>query len=119
MELDDCVLTGRGLRSQQPTRVPATWELRFGIASADTFALPASRADNLRVCTDAPPEPPGHRVGVCTSARRIQLRYLLRSCRRGRRQQVIHAERVRVGRVVHVFEAMVPEARKDRRVTLR
>jgi len=46
------------------------------------------------------------------------LRYLLRSCRRGR-QPGIHAERVRVGRVVHVFEAIFPEARNDRRVTLR
>ena len=47
------------------------------------------------------------------------LRYLLHSCRRGRRQAVIHAERVRVGRVVHVFEAIFPEARNDRWVTLR
>jgi hypothetical protein len=49
----------------------------------------------------------------------LQLRYLLRSCRRGRRQAVIHAERVRVGHVVHVFEAIFPEARNHRRVTLR
>ena len=34
---------------------------------------------------------------------------LLRSCRRGRRQPVIHAERVRVSRVVHVFEAIFPK----------
>jgi hypothetical protein len=49
----------------------------------------------------------------------LQLRYLLRSRRRGLRQPFIHAERVRVGRVVHVFEAIFPEARNDRRVTLR
>jgi hypothetical protein len=49
----------------------------------------------------------------------LQPRYVLRSCRRGRRQPVIHAERVRVGRVVHVFEAIFAEARNDRLVTLR
>jgi hypothetical protein len=49
----------------------------------------------------------------------LRLRYLLRSRRRGRRQAVIRAQRVRVDRVVLVFEAIFPEASNDSRGTLR